>query len=199
MSNPFEHFLAPKNIAILLALLATTLYSIWLVQQTHHSKQHKPQNQSYPDAFLHNTIATHFDKLGKIHSQLISPSIVHYSIDNVALLEEPHFIVFHNEKRQPWHLTAKHGKSMHGQEQLILWDQVKLQQPAGAHNQDLTMDTSQLTIFPPKNYAQTGKPVTITQPDKVVNAIGMKVYFKEKRLQLLSQVRGVIDEGSKSH
>ena len=54
----------------------------------------------------------------------------------------------------------------------------------------LTLVTEYLHIVPDKNWAETDRPVTITEPRAIIHAVGMQLDSKTRVLKLSSQVRG---------
>jgi lipopolysaccharide export system protein LptC len=52
------------------------------------------------------------------------------------------------------------------------------------------LKTSVLYLEPSRRYAQTDKPVIITDASGTINATGMKIFFDEQRVELLSTVVG---------
>ena len=55
------------------------------------------------------------------------------------------------------------------------------------------MKTSQLYVFPDKQYAETDKPVTIEQPGSVINSVGLRAFMDTGKVELLSQARGTYE------
>jgi len=53
--------------------------------------------------------------------------------------------------------------------------------------------TRELRILSEQEYAETDQPTTIVHAYGRVDAVGMKVWFKQERLQLLSQVHGIYE------
>lgn len=50
------------------------------------------------------------------------------------------------------------------------------------------LKTSILYLEPNRQYAQTDKPVTIIDDRGTTHATGMKIFFEDKRIELLSKV-----------
>tara|TARA_B100000989_G_scaffold298988_1_gene291699 strand:+ start:8200 stop:8796 length:597 start_codon:yes stop_codon:yes gene_type:complete len=176
-------------------LLLLLIYTIWLLKQTSMNQfAPKAEDTSHPDAFAEQVVATHIDKQGKLHSQLISPRIVHYPDHDSSVASNPHVILYNDKDgKNPWHVTALNGKTIDGDTQIILWDNVKIHEPPGNNNDDMTMTTSYLEVYPDKDFAKTDKPVTFSETGVVVKSVGMKAYINEKRVELLSRAQGVYD------
>ncbi len=189
MRMPYRYF----TYCILLTL--AVIYTGWLVREINtRPTVVDPSQDRHPDAFAEQVIATNLDEKGNIHNRLITPRIVHYARHDSAVVTQPHIILYGDDRnKQPWHITSVHGRTMNGLDTIYLWDHVKIHEPQGQDNKNLTVTTSRLTIYPDKNYAETKQPVHFTEPGVTVDSVGMKAYLKEKRVELLSQARGVYD------
>ncbi len=181
------------NLVIIGALFLLVVYTGWLLKQTQQTTFVSSKNDSLPDFIAHDVVAIETDNTGKLHNKFISSEIVHYAKDDTAFYDKPHIISYSATEKQPWDITANHGQSIHGTKKLILWDDVNIHEPEGAMNNDTRITTSRLIVYPSQNYAETDEPVTFIEPGLVVHSVGMKIYFKEKRVELLNQARGEYD------
>ncbi|WP_151702965.1 LPS export ABC transporter periplasmic protein LptC [Nitrincola alkalilacustris] len=55
----------------------------------------------------------------------------------------------------------------------------------------MIMTTSVLALFPPLDFASTEAAVTFTDGQSRTDAVGMQAWFRERRVELLSEVRGI--------
>jgi LPS export ABC transporter protein LptC len=132
---------------------------------------------------------TQFDKDGRLHNEFYSPELVHYPQDDMTFSQKP-FFIFYALTEPPWHISAKNGKSLNGDQRMLLWDNVQIQQMPGLHSHHMTIDTSLITLYPHLSFAQTERPVTITQPNTVIHAIGMQADLKTSAVKLMSETKG---------
>ncbi len=182
------------NILSIIGLCILVSYTTWLWRETTKSTIVPTADNQSPDYFAANITATETSPMGTLKDKFITPKAVHYATNDTTLYDRPHIISYSDDGKSPWDITALHGKSINGTEKLILSDDVKIHEPPGLKNNDTWITTSWLVVYPKQNYAETDKPVTFIEPDLTVNSIGMRVYFKEKRIELLNQARGVYDE-----
>ncbi|NNM59899.1 MAG: LPS export ABC transporter periplasmic protein LptC [Legionellales bacterium] len=182
------------NIFSIIGLCILVSYTGWLWRETTKSSIVLTADNQYPDFFAINVTATETSIKGVLKDKFITPKAVHYATNDTTFYDNPHIISYPDDGKSPWDITALHGKSINGTDKLILSDNVKIYEPAGPQNNDTWITTSWLVVYPKQNYAETDKPVTFIEPDLTVNSIGMRVYFKEKRIELLKQARGVYDE-----
>jgi lipopolysaccharide export system protein LptC len=55
---------------------------------------------------------------------------------------------------------------------------------------EITLLTRDLTIYPQREYAETGAAVTITSGRNEMQAVGMRLDLSDGRLELLSETKG---------
>lgn len=87
----------------------------------------------------------------------------------------------------PWRLTANSGTVSDSGEQIVLRGDVRAWQDATSG--ETQFDTSQLTFYPNRNFAETDQKVTLLSPGSNVSGKGMKADFDQKTFQLLSSVK----------
>lgn len=176
------------------ALLVVALaFSAWLIQEINSDATSTAHNLSdTPDSFMLKAIYTRTNEQGNLENQIYASKMTHYSQDDVSKFTDPQIIIF-TQDRKPWNITAQQGVSLHGITQVTLQNNVKVHQSAGPNNQELTLTTSSLTIFPQQQTAQTDQPVKIIQPGTVINSVGLKADMKKGEVDLLSKARGVYE------
>lgn len=167
-------------------LLLCTAVSSWLVLKSSAIPASIP-NEKGPDSYMTNISVLHTaSDNGELQNELHAALLTHYS-NKTTLFTLPHFIFYH-PPAQPWNLTAKQGKALDDINLVQLWDQVVLAQAAGKQTQPITINTSQVTVYPKQHFAQTDQLVTAIEPGVYVTAIGMHVDFKTQVVDLLSHV-----------
>jgi len=179
----------------IIALLLATIYSTWLVRATTPKTDNARYGDNIADFYLTDVLALEFNQQGQLIHRLVSPKVVHIPANDTLLLRNPDLTLYSESVpvKSPWRITALHGKTIQNDKQAWLWGNVVLHQPPSAENKDSTILTSQLTIYPDKNMAETYAPVTVLEPGLEVHSVGMRAYFKEKRVDLLSRAQGVYD------
>jgi lipopolysaccharide export system protein LptC len=180
-------------IAFLIILLAFTL---WLNQDSASNNSTISLNQTdeTSDFFIKEAYAIEFDTNGDPIHILKTPYLEHYPKNNTSIFTKPEFTIYSEHRDQPpWFIFADEGRTEAGLDIVYLIHHVLIEQPNATGHITNTLKTEKLTVYTKKNIAETAEPVTIEQPGLEVHSIGMKVYFKEKRVELLNQARGVYD------
>lgn len=179
-----------KTLFIHLILIAMILLGTWYTWQQLIYTTSTFTAQHLPDAYATQVILLHVDSKGNLYDQLKTPLSIHYPLDDSISLTTPIFNLF-LENKETWELSAKYGKLKENNDRLELWNNVKLTQKKGSNaNVSSTLTTSTLNINLKEKTAETSAPVTITQANQVLNAVGLHADFNAKTIQLLSQVKG---------
>lgn len=177
-----------KTLILLLASIFFFLLIIFLFTTDFSFFDH--QKPEHYDTFMTNVHAIKLDKFGKIHNELFSPKMFHYLATNTTISEKPYFIFYGNDGN-PWHIRANHGKASNNNQLITLWDNVHIRQLPGPGSHQATITTSIAYLYPDRSYAETDKPVTITQPGSIIHGIGMQVDFKKGTVKIVSQTKGM--------
>lgn len=182
-----------KRSLLLSILLSVALtYSGWLILQSANNPKNLTNQADTPDAFMINASYLRLDQDGNPHSRIYTPKMIHYAANDVSHFMSPHIIMYGKDDA-PWDITSDKGNSESGVTQIHLHDNVKIHQPAGPNNNELTMTTTSLTIHPNTKTAETDQAVTIIQPGTVITSVGLQADLKKGEVDLLSQAKGIYE------
>lgn len=145
-------------------------------------------SSSESDFQMENSTSVQFDELGFAKYQLKANTITTVENDDTTYLVNPYMTIFRQDG-MPWHINAETGEVLKNQETILLKDNVIVRRVAPEADA-VKMETEFLTVYPKKDFAETDLPVVISTIYDKVDAIGMKSYFKEERIELLNDVRG---------
>jgi lipopolysaccharide export system protein LptC len=182
-----------RTLILSTTLIGALIFSAWLIHKTTSEPSTLAQNlPDRPDAFMINATYLGMDENGNLHNQIYLPKMTHYIKNNTSEFTDPQIIIY-GKNHEPWLITAKFGQSKFGVEEVQLWKNVKIHQPAGPKNRELTITTSSLTFFPKHQSASTDEAITIAQPGAVVNSVGLRANLNKGEVQLLSRAKGVYE------
>lgn len=153
--------------------------------------------QTFPVAFANNSTTRQFGEQGQLKYQFQAERVDYFqpeksSVDEYALAQKP-YIILYNADAPPWYIRADNGHSDANGDTVTLTDNVVVWQ-IDALNKRTELTTEKLVVFPEREYAQTDKAVKIVAPEGVTTAVGMKAFFNQDRLQLLSNVRSIHEQ-----
>lgn len=156
-----------------------------------------------PVAVAHQTSSQHFNEEGALDYVFNAEKLEYYQIPeqtteeggylparDYTLIDKPSVQLFMDVA--PWFIESINGKLSEKGELLNLWQDVKIWQTDKKGNTS-SLQTEELTIFPREKLVETDKPVKITTPSGEITATGMIANLNEKRIKLLSNVRGIHD------
>lgn len=171
---------------LLLSALALSGLSTYIIY--HHSGE-TAEDLGKPDAFMEEVTATIINKEGSPSIQIVATKMTHYVTNDTTEIIKP-LLTLYRKSPKPWHLTADHARSLQGTDEILLWENVVIQHPGDINNEQTTLLTPTLTVYPEKQIALTPDPVTIHQPNSEIFAVGMNADLVTGAVKLLSQARG---------
>lgn len=124
---------------------------------------------------------------GKPNYWLNSKYMTHDLASNITQLEAP-FITFFQGSDASWELNAQTGQHYGNTDELFLLGDVHISRNS---NQGPTLITTKdFRLLPKEKYGETKNQVIVSSPNGNVTAQGMRTYFQQHRISLLSKVKG---------
>jgi lipopolysaccharide export system protein LptC len=140
------------------------------------------------DTLISKLTVRQFDANGKVANFMQTPEVKHIPGNNTHFCKSPKIMIAQPD--QPaWEISAKQAQAINNGERINFIHDVLIHQNKSEHTQESTMKTEKLTYFPKEKLASTELAVRFVQPGSVVQALGMKAYLAEKRIQLLRQTQ----------
>lgn len=149
-----------------------------------------------PDYIVDGLTAVRMDAQGAIKYSLAAERMVHYPDDDTTHLGGPRFVSYATAQA-PVTITAREGLVSSEGENIYFHDDVVVTRAAYSNRSTLTMRTSYLHVVPDDNIAKTDRPVTITDADTTVHAVGLELNTETQVLRLLSRVKGTFHDPKK--
>lgn len=180
-----------------IALLLLVVALSWWLQRSAEpeSQQAFEQMQHEPDYYMDEFELTSLNLAGKPAHKLYADNMKHYSTDDSATLERPHLVVFRNED-EFWDIRAESGLVLTGGETVLLQGEVTVLRITATDVEALQIYTSDLTVRPHAKYVETAAAVKIKDDRGETTAIGMRADLNQRRVELLSKVRGIYEPQS---
>jgi lipopolysaccharide export system protein LptC len=186
-----------KHAVLLLLLCSAILISFWLVTRLSPTSSTVALLQA-PDSFMTNIIATQFNTKGTLHYRLSARETKHFAEEDLTLIQQP-FFTFYPESEPAWKIHSDMAKAIYGTKKAWLMGNVFVKQPPGPHSHNLTLNTSIITLYPEKSFAETDQPVTIIQPNSIIHSIGMQIDIGKNAVKFLSHTHGEYTLDEKNH
>lgn len=175
-------------LALLLTLAALTF---WLNQKVQPQQAARDgSNRHDPDYIVENFSATRTGPDGIPRYVLSAKKMLHYPDDDTTHLEEPRLL--HTDPAKPaLRVSANEALLSSDGEHAYLTGNVRIIRESSGKRGEIQMATSYLHIIPDRDFAETDRPVTITDANTVINAVGLELNNETRVLKLLSRVKGL--------
>lgn len=174
-------------LAALAVLLATLGY--WNIRPASFmDRSAAPLDDNAIDFYVTNAHTLQYQAEGRLHYEMTADKVEHLKTSEVTLLTQPKLLLFRGTST-PWHVRSERGEVSPQGDQVQLIDAVRVER-TDTQGRPTILTTSQLSVFPEREYAETQQPVRIEAANGVTTAIGMKAYLNDSRMHLLSSVRG---------
>lgn len=148
-----------------------------------------PVTRHDPDYIVDKLVALRMAASGTVKHTLYADKMIHYPDDDTTQLIMPRF-VSHDATASPVTVSAKDGLVSSEGENIYFRNNVRVTRAAFADKSEMVMETSYLHVIPDQNIARTDQPVTITDANTVVHAVGLELNNETQVLKLLSRVKG---------
>jgi lipopolysaccharide export system protein LptC len=178
---------------IALLLIPLAIISTWLLIRLSGDEHRQPVSLVHdPDYYMEDFSTLTLNQDGTPKNKLFAGYMAHYQDDDTTELLEPKLEIYRKNK-PPILVTADKGWVTSDNEVILLSGNVYLRQDDITGTLELEIITSDARILLQQEYAETNKPVTINGKRTTVNAVGMRAYLKEERIELINNVRGKIE------
>ena len=175
----------------LLPLLAFLAFVYWLDKQVQMEGAAAINIQRHdPDGIMDDFSAVKMDLKGMPSTYLSAKQMRHYPDHDTTELDLPRLTMLGAE-HPPVHVTSLLGNvSSHGDEVIFRDNVVVTRDPVGVQSA-MMLRTEYLRVLPNQDWANTDKPVVLSDAYNTIHAIGLEMNNKTRILKLLSQVRSV--------
>lgn len=141
------------------------------------------------DYGMTNFTMTIMDENGIPARVIDGEEMTHYPDDDRTeiIMPKAHFI---ENEQDTWLITSQHGKTHGKGEQILLTGDVVITR---VDNDDIKLETEELTLNTENNTAYTNEAVKIASPYGATNSVGLHATLKDETINLHSKVKGQYD------
>ncbi|MEM7026792.1 MAG: LPS export ABC transporter periplasmic protein LptC [Pseudomonadota bacterium] len=180
-----------RKLAVL--LLIGVGISFWLLKLlTDEDKIDLMEFAHFPDYYMHDFSTLTMTEEGKPKNLLEAEYMAHYPDDNTTELTQPRMKFFRLDE-PPMHVRADKGWVTSDNEVILLTGNVYLYQNDAQGNRDFELIADDARVLVDEDYAETDNAATVIKNRTVINAIGMRAYMAEQRMEFLSNVQTTIE------
>jgi lipopolysaccharide export system protein LptC len=178
--------------SLLIVLLVMAVASAWWWSRDDATFDAGTESGELPDYSMSGFRLTEMDVTGRPSHVLIAETLYHYPDRAESTLTAP-VLHFFEENRPAWEITAKQGTVSDLERTVLLEGDVLVRYSADRPERDFEVRTKELYVWPDERRAETEMAVRIIQQSGITDSVGMQADLEERRMRLLSQVRGRYD------
>jgi lipopolysaccharide export system protein LptC len=176
----------------MLLLAAAALVTWYFGRPAPSAKPRAADSRAYPlGYYLRDAVLLGTDDQGRIsyrlHAGLVEerPDEARLALENVRFEYEP-------SEKIPWTIIAARGEAPIGDERpyVDLSGNVELTRAPAAQGAPTRVDTEMLRLVPDEHLASADGPVQISVGGNALDAVGLKAFLEDDRVELESQVHG---------
>jgi len=181
---------------IILLLLPLTAVSFWAVYRLDQDRAETAGADAIvPDYTMSGLDSLNMTADGRPETRLTADFMAHYESKNETELTGPKLKIFRPEQ-EPLYARADHGWVRSNNEVILLKDNVRFWENNADGQLVMEVTTSEATVYPERDYAETDKPATLSTRNTTTDSVGMKAYMDEGRIEMLDQVHTIIEDGT---
>lgn len=179
-----------KRFGPMLVMLAIAASSFWLLRELDEKLLDGKSGAGHtPDMYMENFVTTSMSPQGRPLRRVEAEYMAHFPDTDTHELQRPYMVMYGDEGREPWHVRSERGWVSASGDVMLLLGKVHIWRNNTSGLMELDIKTEDLRVLPEKEYGETDKPVVITTPTTQTHGVGMKAHLKDRRLELLSNVR----------
>lgn len=177
------HNYLPLVVVLILALL-----TLWLRQAAELAPEGASSADSkQPDAIADNLSIVRLGSNGKPQYSMSAKRLLHYTRDNVSMLESPRFDKRDADGVQTV-ITANRGRISMNSEEAFFYGDVRMTR-TGAQR-ELKASTEYLHVIPSQNVIRSDQQVTIDNGGARLSGVGLEINKASGQISLQSQIKG---------
>ncbi len=142
-----------------------------------------------PDAIMEGVNALIMDQYGKPTMKILTPKLLYYKAADATHFISP-ALTLYRKSSQPWQVSANVADATSGMDHIDFRENVAIHHAADESHPATFIKTEHLRVHTITQTAETDDLITLTQPNILMNAIGMRADMTTGHIQLLSQARG---------
>jgi lipopolysaccharide export system protein LptC len=164
--------------------------SWWMVDRPDEALQQEKTVDGGADFYSKGLLMTMMDKSGLPKRQLKAAEWQHFEDGRIELFDQE--LSIFSRTAPPMRIASPRASLTEDESEWFLYRDVTIDRDAGMGRQALHMETTNLYIWPDKEYAETADAVRMTTLDDWLVGQGMQVWFTDgtTRFKLLANVRG---------
>ena len=178
----------PTNVLSgILALIVALAFFFWLFDADDPTVGLvASQGEQSPEWYWENARFWNFDKEGHLEQEATATLAEYYRAEDTIYLDKPR-LISHVGNEDSWHTRAERGEVREKKDVVQLLGSVEIFKGDGS----VTIRTDKMTLIRSQDMAVTGAAITMTGTTSQTDAIGMRAWLKQEKVELLAKVKTV--------
>jgi lipopolysaccharide export system protein LptC len=130
-----------------------------------------------PNYVVSDFRAIETDPTGRPTRRLVAAQLRQFVPEDLSELDVPALTLFEPDGAPPWEIRAKRGLLLSGGDEVRLSDTVTVERAGTALSRSIRLATSELTLWPKRDYAQGDQPVRIESDRDWLTANGVRLWY----------------------
>jgi lipopolysaccharide export system protein LptC len=180
----------PTNVLSgILAFAAALAFFFWLFDSEDPNVGLLPSQAAQPpEWYWENASFWNFDTEGRLEQEATATLAEYYSNEDIIYLTNPR-LTTHVGNEDAWYTRAERGEVRENNDVVELLDAVEIFKGDGT----VTIRTDRMALIRSMDMAVTGAAITITGESGRTEAIGMRAWLKQEKVELLAKVKTIHD------
>jgi len=163
-------------LALLFALVGGLAW--WQLERQSSTKAPEPARPRAPDYVASRFEAIEMGPTGQPSRRLVAEQMRQYVGEDLAELDLPRLTLY-EAVGPPWRAASREGLVLRGGDEVHLSNEVRIERAGSGGSRPVRLDTSEVTIWPRRQYAQGDRPVRIESERDWLTAQGLRLWFAE--------------------
>ncbi len=169
---------SPRQFLLAAAFAALGGVAWWLLHSQPGVQTPPVQRGRLPDSVVTRFSAVETDGAGRPRQRLVAEQLRQFIAEDLMELDAPRLTMF-DADGPPWEAESRHGLLLRGGEEVRLRDAVQVRRAGSGTARSLHLKTSELDIWPKREYAQGDRPVRIESDRDWLTASGIRLWYEE--------------------
>jgi lipopolysaccharide export system protein LptC len=176
--------LSTNTFSAALAITATIAFFFWVFSEDDgQATMQADSSTATPEWYWDNALFWSFDDEGRLEQDATASDAKYFSKEDTIYLRNPR-ISTHSGEDSTWYTRSDFAEVRQDNDIVELSQNVEIRKASG----EVTIRTERLTLIRSENMAETDVAVSIIGETGSTDAVGMRAWLKEGKVELLSKV-----------
>jgi lipopolysaccharide export system protein LptC len=163
-----------SSLTLVFALLGGLAW--WLLRHQSGLEVPAPPHARVPDYVVSHFQAIETDATGRPSRRLVAEQMRQFVDEHLAELDLPNLTLYQPEG-PPWRAQSRRGLLLAGGDEVRLSEAVRVERAGSRGTRPVRLDTSELTLWPQRQFAEGQRPVRMDSEGDWLSAQGVRLWY----------------------